>query len=74
VLLLIYLKNALKDSIKNNRLKNSRPCNHCIDKLIKVGIYKVYYSNENGIIVSEIVEDMEKLHISSGTKYQLSLK
>jgi deoxycytidylate deaminase len=55
-------------------LKNSRPCNHCIDKLIKVGIYKVYYSNENGIIVSEIVEDMEKLHISSGTKYQLSLK
>lgn len=60
--------------IKNNRLKNSRPCNHCIDKLIKVGIYKVYYSNENGMIVSEIVEEMEKLHISSGTKYQLSLK
>ena len=65
--------NIIVIRIKNNRLKNSRPCNHCIDKLIKVGIYKVYYSNENGIIVSEIVEEMEKMHISSGTKYQLGL-
>lgn len=52
--------------IKNNMLKNSRPCNNCIDKLRKVGIRKVYYSNEDGIIVSEFVENMEKLHISSG--------
>ena len=53
---------------KNFALKNSRPCNQCIDKLIKFGIRKVFYSNEDGIIVSEFVERMEKIHISSGTK------
>lgn len=52
--------------IKNNTLKNSRPCNNCIDKLTKLGIRKVYYSNENGIIVHEFVENMEKIHVSSG--------
>jgi deoxycytidylate deaminase len=50
-------------------LKNSRPCNQCIDKLRKIGIRKVYYSNENGDIVCEFVEQMEKTHISSGTKH-----
>lgn len=54
---------------KNFALKNSRPCNQCIDKLIKFGIRKVFYSNEDGIIVSEFVQEMEKLHISSGTKH-----
>ena len=54
---------------KNFALKNSRPCNQCIDKLIKFGIRKVFYSNEDGIIVSEFVERMEKIHISSGTKH-----
>lgn len=53
---------------KNFALKNSRPCNQCIDKLNKIGIRKVYYSDDNGNIVSERVEDMERLHISSGTR------
>lgn len=47
-------------------LKNSRPCNHCINKLIKLGISKVYYSNENGDIVYEYLENMKLLHICSG--------
>ena len=47
------------------KLKNSRPCNNCIRKLRKLGIRKVFYSNENGNIVSEYVNDMEFLHICS---------
>lgn len=54
---------------KNFALKNSRPCNHCIDKLRKIGIRKVYYSNENGNIVGEFINDMEKLHVSDGNKF-----
>ena len=54
---------------KHLALRNSRPCNDCIDKLLKLGIRKVYYSNEEGRIVSEIVEHMERLHTSSGTKH-----
>ena len=54
---------------KNNILKNSRPCNNCIDRLVKLKIRKVYYSNEYGLIVSEFVNNMEKIHISSATKY-----
>ena len=48
------------------KLKNSRPCNNCILKLRKLGIRKVYYSNEKGDIVFEYVNNMEFLHICSG--------
>ena len=54
---------------KNLELKNSRPCNHCIEKLTKIGIRKVHYSNDQGIIISEFVSDMEKFHTSSGSLY-----
>lgn len=53
---------------KNNILKNSRPCNDCIYKLNKLGIRKVYYSNDKQDIVYEYVKDMPNLHISSGKK------
>lgn len=52
---------------KNHILKNSRPCNQCIEKLQKIGIRKVYYSDDNGNIISEHVQYMEKIHSSSGT-------
>ena len=54
---------------KNLDLKNSRPCNHCIEKLLKIGIRKVHYSNEFGIIISEFLSDMEKTHTSAGSMY-----
>ena len=54
---------------KNLALRNSRPCTQCIEKLFKLGIRKVYYSNEDGHIVREFVEHMEKTHISSGTRH-----
>ena len=54
---------------KNLALRNSRPCTQCIERLSKLGIRKVYYSNEEGHIVGEFVEQMEKTHISSGTRH-----
>lgn len=47
-------------------LKNSRPCNNCIDIMIKYKIKKVIYSTDEGIIKSEKPKNMEKSHCSSG--------
>lgn len=58
---------------KTEKLRNSRPCNSCIDKLTQRGIRKVYYSNENGDIVYEFLESMEKLHVSSGHSHRYSI-
>jgi deoxycytidylate deaminase len=52
------------------KLKNSRPCNACIDKLFERGIRKVYYSNDLGEIVYEYIENMQRIHISSGYIYK----
>jgi deoxycytidylate deaminase len=53
---------------KKNLLRQSRPCNDCIYKLNKLGIRKVFYSNEKGDIVYEFVEDMPNLHVCSGVR------
>ena len=53
---------------ENNNLKYSRPCNHCIDFLRRKGFRKIYYSNFNGEIISEYIENMEKTHICSSKK------
>jgi len=53
---------------KTSKLRNSRPCNSCINKLLQRGIRKVYYSNESGEIVYEFTENMPKIHTSSGDK------
>jgi len=51
---------------KDGNLRNSRPCNHCLDTMIKYRIKKIFYSTDNGDVVSEKPIDMEKLHVSSG--------
>jgi deoxycytidylate deaminase len=56
---------------KNNELRNSRPCNNCIDKMNKIGIRKVFYSNFDGNIVYEYAKDMQKLHICSLDRHNL---
>jgi deoxycytidylate deaminase len=55
---------------KSNKLLNSRPCNSCIEKLQKRGIRKVYYSDNDGNILSEYVNTMPKLHTCSGVKFK----
>jgi deoxycytidylate deaminase len=65
--------NILVIRINNNMmLRNSRPCNACIDKLKQKGIKKVYYSNADGQIVYEFVDTMPKLHTSSGCKVRMN--
>ena len=59
---------------KSCNLKNSRPCNSCIEKLREKGIRKVYYSNDKGNIVYEFIENMPKLHDSSGFLIKNKLK
>ena len=58
---------------KNGELKQSRPCKHCINKLINMANYKigkVYYSDENGNIVSETLTDLinNSNYVTSGNK------
>jgi deoxycytidylate deaminase len=55
---------------QSNKLQNSRPCNSCIEKMRKKGIRKAYYSNEYGEIVYEFIDDMPKIHISSGNLFK----
>lgn len=58
---------------KGSQLKNSRPCKDCINELQRIGIRKVYYSNDDGNIVYEFVENMIKTHTSAGMKFSKEL-
>jgi hypothetical protein len=51
---------------KDGSLRNSRPCNHCLDSMKFYRIKKIMYSTDDGIIESERPVDMEPMHISSG--------
>lgn len=51
-------------------LLNSRPCNLCVTKLQEKQIRKVYYSDSNGDIVCETVDNMKKIHTCSGIKFR----
>ncbi len=56
---------------KDGMLKNSRPCNNCLDTIKKYNIKKIIYSTDLGTVISEKPNNMEYLHISSGWKYYL---
>ena len=43
----------------------SKPCLSCLEKIRKYGIKKIYYSDANGDIVNEKIDDI-KTSISSG--------
>ena len=53
---------------KNQKLQSSRPCNACIKKLQQKGIRKAYYSTSDEKIVCELVDEMPKVHDSSGVR------
>lgn len=46
-------------------LKNSKPCNHCLQILMLFGVKTVYYSTDEGDIVKEIVKNVKHEHYSS---------
>lgn len=52
---------------KSYKLRYSRPCNACIDKLKQKGIRKAYYSDNDGNILYEFVDTMPKIHESAGS-------
>lgn len=58
---------------KSQGLQNSRPCNSCIEKLQQRGIRKAFYSTSAGDIFSEYVDDMPKIHASSGSSVRTKL-
>lgn len=53
----------------NGTLQMSKPCSHCICKLKKNGIRKVYYSNNNKIICEDL-DNITSNHISSSEKFK----
>jgi len=55
---------------KNDQLMNSRPCNDCIEKMMKKGIVKVYYSFDEKNIFVENIEEMEFKHFSAGSRFR----
>lgn len=59
---------VIRLNVKNNTLKNSKPCINCIEKMKKYQIRKVYYSNIYGEIVSEYLNDIKTTHISRGQR------
>ena len=40
-----------KDLRKQKVFKNSKPCNHCIEQLLKMGFSKCCYSDDNNDII-----------------------
>jgi len=53
---------------KNGNLRNSRPCNNCLDTMTKYRIKKILYSTDDGNFKIDKPEVMEKTHTSSGWK------
>ena len=56
-------------------LVNSKPCNTCIYYMQLYGIKSVYYSNEDGVIVKEKLNEITADHLSiSQNKYSQSVE
>ena len=58
----------------NNKgqLLNSKPCNSCLYYMKLFGVKSVYYSNENGDIIKEKVNNIEVEHQSVGHRRYLN--
>lgn len=51
---------------RDGLIKNSRPCNQCLETMIKYRIKRILYSTDFGTFHNEKPCDMEHLHVSSG--------
>jgi len=51
---------------KDGLLRNSRPCNHCLNTMVKYRIKKIIYSTDEGKMTTSKPHEMEHLHVSSG--------
>uniref|UniRef100_A0A6C0IAY0 Uncharacterized protein n=1 Tax=viral metagenome TaxID=1070528 RepID=A0A6C0IAY0_9ZZZZ len=51
---------------KDGTIRNSRPCNNCLDMMSKYNIKNIIYSTDDGFFIVDKPQNMEKLHSSSG--------
>jgi hypothetical protein len=51
---------------RDGTLRNSRPCSHCLEMMEFYKIKKIHYSTDDGSLISEKPENMERVHVSSG--------
>ncbi len=56
---------------KNGELLNSKPCNSCLYYMKLYGVKSVYYSDENGDIIKEKINQIEVEHNSIGHRRYL---
>lgn len=60
--------------LKNGNYSNSRPCNHCINRMKLAGISRVIYTTgDKHVYAVERPRDMKLLHVSSGYAHRISL-
>jgi arginyl-tRNA--protein-N-Asp/Glu arginylyltransferase len=55
---------------RQGEIKDSKPCQHCLDMLRKNGIRKIIYSNEHGNLVSQRVRDVVSKGLSRVYSYK----
>lgn len=56
---------------KTGDLLNSRPCDDCIKCMRTIGIHKIYYSGDNGELLSEKICEMKLGHVSAGKNHMI---
>lgn len=54
----------------NNKLVNSKPCQHCIESLRNTKIKNIYYSDSDGQIVCEKIKYATTTHVSAGNRFK----
>jgi hypothetical protein len=47
----------------DGKIKNSKPCMHCLQYMKNIGIKKICYSNEEGEFVNEKIKNIETVHV-----------
>jgi len=51
---------------RDGLIKNSRPCNECLETMVKYRIKKIIFSNDAGTFTTEKPQLMKHTHTSSG--------
>ena len=54
---------------RNGDLVNSKPCRHCRNSLLRLGIHKIVYTNEEGDFIKADLRYLDDCYISSGSRY-----
>ena len=54
---------------KNGSLCNSMPCKNCIETLRKIGIKRIFYSDDNGNILVEDAKNITNNHVSAFNRF-----